>query len=176
MAGIGLKIVGLVASLDFIELITRVMPRVVGEVSQEFQRIAKEAHGPHSSLYPTGYKKGLSAVAFCHRACHFSSIWLWSYGSSGIASLSFAGCGGRRLRARPEFPGRTVSAAASGAPGCGGIRLCRCVLHQYSHAGSLRRERLLDVVGMDQLLLRVGARLRRLRDRSARGSQAPSRC
>jgi hypothetical protein len=31
-------------------LITRIMPRVGGEVSQAFQRIAKEAHGPHSSI------------------------------------------------------------------------------------------------------------------------------
>ena len=38
-------------------------------------------------------------MAFCHRACHFNSIWLWSYGFSGIASLSFPDCGGVRLGA-----------------------------------------------------------------------------
>jgi hypothetical protein len=42
-----LEIVGLAAALDLIELITRVMPRVVGEVSQALQRISKKAHGPH---------------------------------------------------------------------------------------------------------------------------------
>ena len=46
-----LEIVGLAAALDLIELITRVMPRVVGEVSQALQRIAKKAHGSHKLYY-----------------------------------------------------------------------------------------------------------------------------
>ena len=42
-----LEIVRLLASLDLIELIARIMSRVVGKVSQAFQRIAKETHRPH---------------------------------------------------------------------------------------------------------------------------------
>jgi hypothetical protein len=37
-----LEIVGLVASLNFVELITRIMPRVLWEVSQVLERITKE--------------------------------------------------------------------------------------------------------------------------------------
>jgi hypothetical protein len=31
-------------------LITRIMPRVIGKVSQAFERIAQEAHGPPGSI------------------------------------------------------------------------------------------------------------------------------
>ncbi len=37
-----LEVVGLVASLNFVELITSIVPRVLREVSQALERIAKE--------------------------------------------------------------------------------------------------------------------------------------
>jgi hypothetical protein len=43
-----LEIVGLVASLNFVELIASIMPRALWKVEQAFERIAKEAHWPHS--------------------------------------------------------------------------------------------------------------------------------
>jgi len=46
-----LEIVRLVASLDLIELIARVIPRIVGKITKTIQRIAKEARGPHDSDY-----------------------------------------------------------------------------------------------------------------------------
>jgi len=45
-----LKIVRLGASLDFVELITRIVPRALREVAQAFERIAKEAHWRHRSI------------------------------------------------------------------------------------------------------------------------------
>ena len=45
-----LEVVGLVASLNFVELITRIMPRALGEVSQAFERITKETQRPHDPI------------------------------------------------------------------------------------------------------------------------------
>jgi hypothetical protein len=45
-----LEVVGLVASLNFVELITRIMPRVLSEVSQALKRITKETERPHGSI------------------------------------------------------------------------------------------------------------------------------
>jgi hypothetical protein len=45
-----LKVVRLVASLDLIELITRVMPRILGKVAQHLSESPKEALRPHDSI------------------------------------------------------------------------------------------------------------------------------
>jgi hypothetical protein len=44
-----LEIVRLTASLDLIKLVTCIVTRALGKVSQALERIAKEAHRPHSS-------------------------------------------------------------------------------------------------------------------------------
>ena len=45
-----LEVVGLIASLNFVELITRIMPRVLCEVSEALERIAKEIQRPHDLI------------------------------------------------------------------------------------------------------------------------------
>ena len=49
-----LEIVGLVSSLDFIELIARIMPGVGGKVSQTFNRQGS-TRAAQFALYPIGY-------------------------------------------------------------------------------------------------------------------------
>jgi hypothetical protein len=46
----GNEVVRLVASLDLIKLVTSVVTRALGKVSQALERIAKEAHRSHSSI------------------------------------------------------------------------------------------------------------------------------
>jgi hypothetical protein len=49
-SGHWLEVIGLVPPLDLVELITRIVPGVLREVSQTFQRVAKEAHRPHGLI------------------------------------------------------------------------------------------------------------------------------
>ena len=44
------EIVGLLPTLDLIQLIARVMPRVLGEVSQALERVAEKVYAPHTLI------------------------------------------------------------------------------------------------------------------------------